>query len=533
MAKGNVDIRVTLKNARGFIRDGKGVASSIDGVDRAAKRSDGSSRRSSGGVGKLTGAFRSLGPVAGIAASAVGGFALVAGKKAVDTTLDLAATTKKLSTATGMSFDTSSRLAAITKVRGITSEDLIRTSSRLNKSIVAGAAGTGSAADAFKALGVSQDVIKRGKFDEILAATAGGMEKMKNSPLKGASAMTIFGKSYMKLMPLLNAGSKNFKEQMGLAGDLGAVFSDLDIKNSTDFAKAQRDTKLAMLGLQVSLGKKILPMLAKGSIAVTKFIVAWGKNKGTAGEIKKQFMEVWRTLKGLWGTVKSVIDFFKKLGVTGKMVGTVVVQAGKLMFSATFPILGALVRLVKVFPRVKDAAVDAKNWIVKSFADVVSFFSSLPRKISRAVSGAFNGIKEAFRSAINFIIDGWNGLDLSLTIPIIGKKVSVGTPNIPRMASGGRVPGARVAADIIPALLSPGEFVVTSSGERILEGLTGMPGVLSRVGRMQRAHFSGGGRVSPVPAAAGMGQIVTKVYLDRRQIAEAIGSEVAGRAARR
>lgn len=64
-----------------------------------------------------------------------------------------------------------------------------------------------------------------------------------------------------------------------------------------------------------------------------------------------------------------------------------------------------------------------------------------------------------------------------------------------RRAYGGRIPGAPVAADTVPALLSPGEFVVTGDGERMLEGMTGMPGVLDYVGAMQRPHFNVGGRV--------------------------------------
>ena len=61
-------------------------------------------------------------------------------------------------------------------------------------------------------------------------------------------------------------------------------------------------------------------------------------------------------------------------------------------------------------------------------------------------------------------------------------------------AAGGRIAGARTMADSVPAMLSPGEFVVTGGGERMLESMT-FPGVLNWLQTKQPRHFAGGGRV--------------------------------------
>ena len=62
-------------------------------------------------------------------------------------------------------------------------------------------------------------------------------------------------------------------------------------------------------------------------------------------------------------------------------------------------------------------------------------------------------------------------------------------------------------ADSVPAMLSPGEFVVTGGGERMLESMT-FPGVLNWLGGKQPRHFAGGGRATqadrvrpPLPGA--------------------------------
>lgn len=53
----------------------------------------------------------------------------------------------------------------------------------------------------------------------------------------------------------------------------------------------------------------------------------------------------------------------------------------------------------------------------------------------------FDGIKSAFRAAINFIIDGWNGLQFKIPGFKIGPVgydgFTLGVPDIPRLATGG------------------------------------------------------------------------------------------------
>lgn len=95
-----------------------------------------------------------------------------------------------------------------------------------------------------------------------------------------------------------------------------------------------------------------------------------------------------------------------------------------------------------VWENISKAAGKAKDFVVDKFNAFVGFFKGLPKKISAAASGLFNGVKDAFRNAINWIIDKWNGLSFSLpsvNIPGIG---SVGggtlsTRNLPRLAAGG------------------------------------------------------------------------------------------------
>lgn len=83
--------------------------------------------------------------------------------------------------------------------------------------------------------------------------------------------------------------------------------------------------------------------------------------------------------------------------------------------------------------------------LIKHWDTIVNTIKAMPGRISAAARGMFDGIKNAFRSAINWIVDKWNDLSFSIggfDPPGPGPKfggVTVGTPNIPRLAQGGIV----------------------------------------------------------------------------------------------
>lgn len=87
-------------------------------------------------------------------------------------------------------------------------------------------------------------------------------------------------------------------------------------------------------------------------------------------------------------------------------------------------------------------------FIVRHFSQIVRAVKGLPGKIAGAAKGMFDGIKDAFRDAINFVINGWNGLHFSIPgfdPPGPGPKfggVNIGVPHIPTLAKGGTVSGA-------------------------------------------------------------------------------------------
>jgi phage-related protein len=117
------------------------------------------------------------------------------------------------------------------------------------------------------------------------------------------------------------------------------------------------------------------------------------------------------------------------------------------------------------FRWIRDRATDAKNWVVARFNDVVGFFRGLPGRIGSAASGMWDGLKSSFRSAVNWIIGKWNNLSLTIgggSILGVGiPSVTLNTPDIPRLASGG---AAREGRSYLVGENGPELFTPRNSG---------------------------------------------------------------------
>lgn len=158
-------------------------------------------------------------------------------------------------------------------------------------------------------------------------------------------------------------------------------------------------------------------------------------------KIKSLATGVWRWLKEKFG---AAVDFIVKIFKNFTPLGFIISR----------------------FDKIKALATGVKDWISDRIDDIVGFFTDLPGRIRRAVSGMWDGLKSAFRSAINWIIDKWNNFKITIggfKLPAwlgggTAPSFTFNTPNIPRLHDGGvfrAPPGQREGL----ALLEDGERV--------------------------------------------------------------------------
>jgi hypothetical protein len=216
---------------------------------------------------------------------------------------------------------------------------------------------------------------------------------------------------------------------------------------------AQKAWVAIQTALNVVMALNPIGLVVAAVVALVAILVVAYKNSETFRDI----------VNGAFNAVKDVV-----MGVFNWVKDNWPLLLGIL----TGPVGLAVLAITKNWDTIKDTFTGVKNWIGDRVGDIVGFFTGLPGRITSAASGMWDGIKNAFQAAVNWIIRKWNDLRLtiggntfdlpgplgSITIP----SMSLDTPNLPYLHSGGVVPG--VPGSDVLAMLQAGERVIPRGG---------------------------------------------------------------------
>jgi len=231
------------------------------GLD-AAKFTDGLSKsqyqaqRFSESLGKN---FRAAGAAVG-AALASGG-ALVAAM--VKQSIDAADATAKLAQSAGVATETLSALGYAAKLSGSSQEEMGKTLAKLGKAMAEFQIGSGEAAGAFRALGISVED-QSGKLkatDAVLVEIAEKFAGYRDGAEKTALATKLFGEEGVKLIPLLNQGKEGIQEMKDEAAALGIVLDKETGKAAERFNDNLTRLSAAKDGFAQQVMRNLLPSL--------------------------------------------------------------------------------------------------------------------------------------------------------------------------------------------------------------------------------------------------------------------------------
>lgn len=129
-------------------------------------------------------------------------------------------------------------------------------------------------------------------------------------------------------------------------------------------------------------------------------------------------------------------------------------------------VIGAVVLIVANWEKVSAAAGAVWEFVKEKFDALVGFVGGLPARIGAMASGMWDGIKNAFKSALNWVIEKWNSLEFKIpgfkVGPVGFEGFTLGVPDIPKFHSGGVVPGN--PGQEFLALLRGGEVVLPPGG---------------------------------------------------------------------
>lgn len=158
-------------------------------------------------------------------------------------------------------------------------------------------------AKTFDELGISQRALAKhgGDLQWVLEHVSDGLAAMPSGTDKAAISARLFGRTWTSIAPLVRSGSDEMRAQMGLADRYGATLGGKTVKDVQRLLEAQREQRLAWLGINVTLGQALIPFVTKGARTFADFVAqmrsgegAGGRFAHTAGEIAREAGKVGR-----------------------------------------------------------------------------------------------------------------------------------------------------------------------------------------------------------------------------------------------
>lgn len=271
------------------------VKSQISGMDSAVKQ--------------LDTAFGDL--IKGMAAGLAGALSAKAFVDISKASLDAADSIGKMAQQMGVTVEEASVLEYTLGLADVSAEELATSVKGLNKSLEEAEKPGTAAANAFKAFGLSAKQLQGMNIDQRLKTIADQFSKFADGPEKSAAAVEMFGRSGLKLIPLLNQGAAGFEAARVEAERLGIILNK-DLTDAADgvndsFDKIGRTLRAAWIkGMQDSLpeiqkmNEAIAVLATKGSSVQVVF-------NGIVGVIKV-------VVTALYGLVNAVSTAGKFLG---------------------------------------------------------------------------------------------------------------------------------------------------------------------------------------------------------------------------
>lgn len=209
--------------------------------------------------------LRSVGRYATLAGAALGAAFVYQTKRAIEEVEDLSKTTLGLNRNLGLNIETASRWGAVAKSRDIDARSLTMSFTTLSRKMVDAAEGGETSLKVFKSLGITQEQVKRGTkdFDYMIGLLADRFGDAEGGARRQAAAQQLLGRGYATVLPLFASGAAGLKEQQRWADRYGATLDGKTLGSMEKLISAQRESKVAWLGLQVSIARHAAPALTE------------------------------------------------------------------------------------------------------------------------------------------------------------------------------------------------------------------------------------------------------------------------------
>lgn len=338
-------------------------------------------------------------------------------------------------------------------------KSLTKAQVRMKKNMLSASKGTGSAAEAYKRLGVSvtdsnghlrnnEDV-----FNETIAA----LGKMKNETERDALALQLFGRSAAELNPLIEDGGETYAKFTKLLQDNGLDFLSQEELNKANAFKDTIDTIRAVFMTMINMvGSRLAAFLLP---AAEKVQNAFAKIAGKLSQVSPGFLTFVGILASIGAAIAPVLLIFGHLtnaiGLSLSRLALMIQKVPALgrAFSILTGPIGIVLALVGLLYATNEKFRNAINGlvvaigqalmpIVKTIASLVSQLAPVLAQVVTTLGNALTPVITALTPILSKVL-GFTAKIITalskLAIPVINKVSSVISklsPTISKAAAG-------------------------------------------------------------------------------------------------
>lgn len=352
----------------------------------------------------------------------------------------------------------------------------------------------------------AQAVEAKGGFFPFIEDLATAMGRTDVNTRRVAESM----EGYSALLALTGDAGQSLGENLGfIASESGRLDKQLGfMMNTADTMWDQALVDLKLFGVELVTGsgfledmKVVLTGASQALRSVTESVREWMENNPDAlAEIKAGIVEWGKLLGGLWAVAKAVgilttgwgllsgaLGIFKPLlPALGKLWTAALLPAIKVVGGALLGFLGPVGAVIagvvaigaavlafvvdwdaawKAAGEILDEAIGFLSWLWDGFVEVLSVTGNA---ILDAITWPFRAGAELVVDIWTGVVDWFSGIGASIS-DFFGFNGGGLVQPVPGFAGGGWVPGSNVSAgDTVPAMLTPGEFVIREPSARVL-----------------------------------------------------------------
>ena len=390
----------------------EGLADASEETADSLQDVDEESGNTSAGLEALAGVAAATGAAMAAAFSAAVAAAKEVGEALVNCTVDAAAYADELLTTsqiTGLSTDTLQELAYAAELVDVSTETIEASMRKNLKAMDSAREGTGAAAEAYAALGVSVTDAEGNLRDQetVFWEVIDALGNVSSEEERTLLSMDLLGRSAADLAPLINAGSETMAQLAEEAHNTGYVLDSETLESFGAFDDQLQRLNNGVTGAKNALGTVLLPTLSglagTGTDLLNKFTVKVKESDGDIGKIGEAVEELLPELFA--GINEHMPEIFGLIGTVTETLAQIIIDNLPMLLDSALQIITTLTDGLLAPDNITKIVTAALDIVLKLTEYLIANVGTIMQAAIQIIVAIVNGLAQATPQLIPAIVE--------------------------------------------------------------------------------------------------------------------------------